>query len=96
MNFQVNNQWKKASIRGRQPNQSVWKKKKESKGSQHIQDSNSVSYETDVDDIFTGDADSEQPDEELGHAVAASPVPNDFLAMFDSDSAESDFDGFLM
>ena len=91
-------QWKKASIRGRRPNQSVWKKKKkESKGSQQIQDSNSVSYdsESNVDDIFTSDADtSEQPDEELGHAVAASPVPDDFLAMFDSDSAESDFDGF--
>ena len=37
-------QWKKASIRGRQPNQRVWKKK-ESEGSQQIQDSNSDSYD---------------------------------------------------
>jgi hypothetical protein len=68
----------------------------ESERSQQIQDSNSASYESDVDDVFNSDRDSEQSDEELGHAVAASsvPVPDDFLAMFDSDSAESDFDGF--
>lgn len=87
-------QWKKASIRGRRPNQRVWKKKKESEGSQQIQDSNSVSYDSDVYDVFNSDTDSEQPDEELGYAVAASPVPDDFGPMFDSDSAESDFDRF--
>ena len=86
-------QWKKASIRGRQPNQRVWKKK-ESEGSQQIQDSNSDSYDSNVDDLFNSDTDSEQPDEELGHTVPASPVPDDLGAMFDSDSAESDFDGF--
>ena len=79
---QVVHQWRKASIRGRRPNQKVWKKKKDSKGSQQNEMEDSKSDSND------DNSNSDIPDSEQLESDES------FLAMFESDSEDSDFDGF--
>lgn len=75
--------WKKASIRGRRPNQAIWKKR--NKKNQQCDDSDS--------DVDSSHANSEQLDEP--NAGTTSPVAvSNRAALFDSDSSESEFDGF--
>ena len=79
---QAVHQWRKASIRGRRPNQKVWKKKKDSKGSQQNEMEDSKSDSND------DNSNSDIPDSEQLESDES------FLAMFESDSEDSDFDGF--
>ena len=73
--------WRKASIRGWQPNQKVWIKKKDSKGSQQNEMEDLQS------DLKDDNSSSDIPDSEQQES------DDSFLAMFESDS-EDDFDGF--
>ena len=79
---QAVHQWRKASIRGWRPNQKVWKKKKDSKGSQQNEMEDSKSDSND------DNSNSDIPDSEQLESDES------FLAMFESDSEDSDFDWF--